>query len=40
MWWIVSTVAVLTIACALTAFHFFRMPLDVAWFGLLRRLGN
>jgi uncharacterized membrane protein len=40
MWWIVSLLVVIALACALTAFNFFYMPLDVAWFGLLRRLGN
>jgi uncharacterized protein involved in exopolysaccharide biosynthesis len=40
MWWIVSSLAVVLLACALTAFNYFYMPLDVAWFGLLRQLGN
>ncbi len=31
---------VLLIALALTAFHFLYMPLDVAWYGLLRRVYN
>ncbi|MEP6502053.1 MAG: hypothetical protein ABJD97_01885 [Betaproteobacteria bacterium] len=31
---------VLLVALALTAFHFIYMPLDVAWYGLLRRVYN
>jgi succinoglycan biosynthesis transport protein ExoP len=30
----------LLVALALTAFHFLYMPLDVAWYGLLRRIYN
>jgi uncharacterized protein involved in exopolysaccharide biosynthesis len=37
-WAIVA--GVLLVALALTAFHFFYMPLDVAWYGLLRRVYN
>ncbi len=32
--------AVLLVGLALTAFHVFYMPLDVAWYGLLRRVYN
>ena len=32
--------AIGAVALALLAFHFFYMPLDVAWYGLLRRIYN
>ena len=39
-WWIAALAAVLLLAAALLAFHWFYMPLDVAWYGLLRRISN
>lgn len=36
--WIVATGALVLVAVALAGFHNFVMPIDVAWYGLLRRL--
>jgi hypothetical protein len=30
----------LLIACIVGALHAFYMPIDVAWYGMMRRLGN
>jgi hypothetical protein len=37
--WSIAAVLAL-MALALLSFHFFYMPLDVAWYGLLRRVYN
>lgn len=36
--WIVATGALVLVGAALAGFHNFVMPIDVAWYGLLRRL--
>lgn len=38
--WIVAAAGVLTLCIALAGFHNFIMPLDVAWYGVLRRLAQ
>lgn len=40
MRWIVAFSALVLAALALVAFHNFYMPIDVAWYGLLRRLAK
>ena len=36
--WIVATGLLVLVGVALAGFHNFVMPIDVAWYGLLRRL--
>jgi hypothetical protein len=36
--WIVAAGALVLVGVGLAAFHNFVMPIDVAWYGLLRRL--
>ncbi len=38
--WIASGGALMLIALAMAAFHNFYMPIDVAWYGILRRIAN
>ena len=40
LWWLTLLAAAILLALAAAAVHVFFMPLDVAWYGLQRRLGG
>ena len=40
LWWLMLLTAAILLALAAAAVHVFFMPLDVAWYGLQRRLGG